>query len=586
MAEEIHFSVNTRLTRLLGETYRSSEAAIKELVDNAWDADAQNVWIELPSPLTGECVSVSDDGTGMTEQEIRNEYLNIASDKRTRTGDRTPRLKRKIKGRKGIGKFAGLTIASKMKIETVARKLKCTLILDKIALIENQNDLEIVPLPFEIHSAGEGEIGTKVILSELDTRLNFPTPDRLREILIAEYGREYDFKVFVEGTQLSVQDLKGASRETCATLPEAGNVGLRFIITDGSKSIKSPGIVVKVDGKAVGKPILFGLDDDDEIPTKLAKRVYGEVELSGMEGMVTADWGGIIENSKAYIETAEYIREKVKESLIETHASEMRLQRARLQKKINERLKHLPEYRKEFANQALQRILRRYYNESDDRIEAIVDVALDAMEHDSYWIVLEQIRQSSSGDVGNFAVALEQFGLLELSTMAVQSARRIEFLDLLEKLAENPETLEINMHIAIEASLWLLGRNYSTISSNKTLKSVVDAYCDQKYSGERESKRPDLLLSQDNRDRYILIEFKRPSHAINRDDVAQAEKYRDDLSHRFSTSTTMDIILLGKGRVPGLDANRLAHGITIQSYFGLISQARSELTWLLDNLSS
>jgi hypothetical protein len=36
----VHFSVDTKLTRLLGETY-SSEVALKELVDNAWDADAR-----------------------------------------------------------------------------------------------------------------------------------------------------------------------------------------------------------------------------------------------------------------------------------------------------------------------------------------------------------------------------------------------------------------------------------------------------------------------------------------------------------------------------------------------------------------
>jgi hypothetical protein len=33
MRKNVNFSVDTRLTRLLGETYRSSEIAIKELVD-------------------------------------------------------------------------------------------------------------------------------------------------------------------------------------------------------------------------------------------------------------------------------------------------------------------------------------------------------------------------------------------------------------------------------------------------------------------------------------------------------------------------------------------------------------------------
>jgi len=41
-----HFKIDPRLAALLGETYRSTEQALKELVDNAWDAD--NVWINLP----------------------------------------------------------------------------------------------------------------------------------------------------------------------------------------------------------------------------------------------------------------------------------------------------------------------------------------------------------------------------------------------------------------------------------------------------------------------------------------------------------------------------------------------------------
>ena len=40
-----YFSVDTKLAKLLGETYPSTEAALKELLDNAWDFDADTVWI-------------------------------------------------------------------------------------------------------------------------------------------------------------------------------------------------------------------------------------------------------------------------------------------------------------------------------------------------------------------------------------------------------------------------------------------------------------------------------------------------------------------------------------------------------------
>jgi hypothetical protein len=582
----VHFSVDTKLTRLLGETYRSSEVALKELVDNAWDADARSVRIVLPDPLAPQTIVVEDDGTGMTSQELRNEYLNIASDKRSRIGKETPGLNRKVKGRKGIGKFAGLMIAERMQIESVARGKKCTLIIDKKELIENESDLEKVPLSLDEAAAEKGLVGTKITLSLLDDSLNFPTPDRLREVLIYEYGREDSFKVYVNGAPLSVQDVPGTASQLNTTLPTAGKVDLQFTIADGKKLPRSPGIILKVGGKAVGKPKLFGLDEDEEIPAKLARKVYGEVEITGMEDYVTADWGGIIENSKAYQEAEALIKAEVKKQLQATHAKEMGLQKARLQRQIQARLQKLPENRRRFAEEAVHRILRRFYGETIERIETIVEVALDAMEHDAYWEVLDRINQAREADVGSFAEALEQFGLVELSTIGTQAAYRRSFLDFLDQLVQNAATLEKDAHKAIENNLWMLGRKYSMMSSNVTLKSVIGTYCDSTFKGNRASKRPDLLLSQDYGDSYLLIEFKRPSHPVTRDDVAQAEKYRDDLSSRLAPTSKMDIMLIGKGRTPTMDANQLLDTIAIHSYVSIISSARAEMDWLITSLAA
>lgn len=83
---KVNFQVDTRLAKLLAENYRSSERALKELIDNAWDADADYINITLPRPLTNDPVVVYDDGSGMTEQELLKEYLYIASDRRQRRG--------------------------------------------------------------------------------------------------------------------------------------------------------------------------------------------------------------------------------------------------------------------------------------------------------------------------------------------------------------------------------------------------------------------------------------------------------------------------------------------------------------------
>ena len=51
---QLRFQVDSRLATLLSQEYPSSERALKELVDNAWDADAEHVSVNLPKPLSGE----------------------------------------------------------------------------------------------------------------------------------------------------------------------------------------------------------------------------------------------------------------------------------------------------------------------------------------------------------------------------------------------------------------------------------------------------------------------------------------------------------------------------------------------------
>jgi len=91
MGKAARFGVDPKLTALLGATYSSTEKALKELIDNAWDADASAVNIRLPDTLT-ETISnveivVQDDGTGMTEEEVRSIYLQIANDRMSRSKD-------------------------------------------------------------------------------------------------------------------------------------------------------------------------------------------------------------------------------------------------------------------------------------------------------------------------------------------------------------------------------------------------------------------------------------------------------------------------------------------------------------------
>ena len=52
MQKFAHFRVDPKLAHVLGESYTSSEKALKELIDNAWDAEATEVHVTAPNILT------------------------------------------------------------------------------------------------------------------------------------------------------------------------------------------------------------------------------------------------------------------------------------------------------------------------------------------------------------------------------------------------------------------------------------------------------------------------------------------------------------------------------------------------------
>jgi hypothetical protein len=583
MSEKANFKVDPRLASLLGETYRSTEHAVKELVDNSWDADAPTISITLPDPMTVNSIVIEDTGTGMTEQELRNEYLVVANDRRSRKGDRTKQFRRLVKGRKGIGKFAGLMVANIMEIETTARGKRTRVIISREDLLNASRDLERIDLPLTVVTADQAASGTKVTLSGLSDRYEFPLPEKLKTLLITEYGREEDVRICVNGEPIGLDDLPGEHFQKDETIPDAGSVRLNFKVSDGTKSLKQAGIALRVGGKIVGKPGFFGLEDDPEIPPKLLKKLYGEVEADGLSESVTADWGDIVENSKAFHALKPVVQAHLKNAVEEVFKREVSLQRARIQRQINLRLAEMPEHRRRFAQVALEKVMKRFYGESEEKVETVASVILEAFEKDEYWLVMKQIDESKGGDVETFASALEVFGLLDMALMANQAKSRLKVLDDLDDFVHNPATLEKNVHSVIERNLWVLGYDHSLISSNRTLARTIAEYTAAKFTEARASKRPDLFLAQNLRGGYLLIEFKRPSKEIDRQDQRQAQEYRDDLEPKFGE---IEILLLGKGRDVAATQQNDPPRLHVFGYEALISAARTQLDWLLAELKT
>ncbi len=585
MKTSARFSVDPRLSALLGESYTSTERALRELVDNAWDAESRVVEITLPEILSDEPVVISDDGHGMKNQEVRQEYLKIASPRFSRKGERTPNLDRKVKGRRGIGKFSGLTVGDEMEIVTRAQGVETTLIISKELLLEAGKDIEEVDLPISHVPCDPEAHGTTITIRKLNPRLNFPQPDKLREQVAYDYGREMGFQVKINGEPVLRHDVQGVTFTKEYEMPDGTKAEAIWTVTEKPLPGRKAGLILRSGEKSVGKPHHWGLEQDEQLSDRLRNRVVGEVKVGSDTIELTASGGDVIESDKGLQQLTAAIQEDVKTSLTEIHGKEVALAKGRWTQTMKRRLEAVPEHRRAIAEEKLERLISRSYQEGEkeERITILINLVLDALEMDEYWTVCREIEDAEKSDVFIFAHALDKFGLSDLAFIAHQADRRRAFLDGLDDLAKDPKTTEAQMHTALQHNLWIFGNEYSLMSSNRQLQTIVRDFTDKAYAGSDAADRPDLLLAANVENRHLLIEFKRPSVPVGRDAEHQAVTYADTLTGQLGVE--LDILVVGGSVDPRLQMAYSGRKTRFLSYRAVIANARTQLEWLIKQLN-
>ncbi|GAA5132752.1 hypothetical protein GCM10023213_01390 [Prosthecobacter algae] len=582
MQKSVHFRVDPKLAHVLGENYTSSEKALKELIDNAWDAEATEIHVTVPNILTDSPIIVQDNGSGMKTAEVESEYLNIASPRFSRKGDRTPNLNRTVKGRKGIGKFAGLILACEMELITQAAGKRTRVLISKLVLMEALGDLEKVPLPLDVADSDAPDAkGTTITLRNLNPKLSHIQPDKLKELLALDYGREPSFVIFVNGERVFHHDIQGEKFQTEITLPNGLIAKVSYTIAKNPLPTRIVGLILRVGGKSIGNPHLFGLENDEALSDRLRRRIVGEINLPADSLELTAAGGDVIESDKGFEMLMQIIPAELKRNLEATHKREFDLAKGRLTQAMNRRLENVPEHRRAIAEERITRLMQRSFQEGEklERIEALVALVLDALEIDEYWTVCQHVHEAEKVDVFHFATALEEFGLCDLAFMGTQAKRRLEFLDGLDRLANDPKTSEAQMHKALATNLWVFGPEYSLMASNRQLRTIIEDYI-----GSDATDRPDLFLAGNVLKQHLLIEFKKPTLTVGRDAENQAKKYADTLTGKLGMS--LEILIIGGEVDAKLVDEYTGKKTNFASYRAVISTAKTQLERMLKELAS
>ena len=114
---DFKLKVSPRMLELLSkDLYTNMYFVLAELIANAYDADAENVYVYI----SDNEIRVEDDGNGMSADNLDDKYLVVGGESRDCEANAKTSSKKRLKmGRKGVGKLAALCISKGFKLITV-----------------------------------------------------------------------------------------------------------------------------------------------------------------------------------------------------------------------------------------------------------------------------------------------------------------------------------------------------------------------------------------------------------------------------------------------------------------------------------
>ncbi len=151
--------------------YSTLPPVLSELIANSYDADATEIKVELHDTEEKRIV-VSDNGMGMSVQDIQEKFLVIGRNRREHGEEVTPKG-RQVIGKKGIGKLSFFGIVKTITVDTVKEGKRNVFTMDWSDLMNSTNGQYRITPEITDEDTRENTTGTKITLTNISRETNF-----------------------------------------------------------------------------------------------------------------------------------------------------------------------------------------------------------------------------------------------------------------------------------------------------------------------------------------------------------------------------------------------------------------------------
>lgn len=186
-------------------------------------------------------------------------------------------------------------------------------------------------------------------------------------------------------------------------------------------------------------------------------------------------------------------------------------------------------------------------------------------------LILKRLGESKNQELITFASLLKDLKLNQVSMLSSLVYQKLKIIDLLEDLTCNKEIKEDRIHELFENNIWLSGKNFEIVQSDKPLSE----YLSEKISKDSETqKRPDLIVKKiPYTEEIILIELKAPSIKLRAEHIGQVLGYKAIIEQNKPSVKEIHCFLYGYEKSPTFTKSK---DVVIKTFSEIIAELREE----------
>ena len=532
--EPLEMKIELTVIEDLGiKLYGHLPPVISEMVANAWDADATTVEISLDDGDIAKSskIVVKDNGHGMSYDEIGKHYLRVGRKKRDEDGsDETP-LGRRVMGRKGIGKLSVFGIATNAEIKTVRKGRKSVFQMNVNDMLEHARTHGTYRPRTTIRDEPAPEAnGTTITLTGLKRKTKIDAKSIKRDIAkhFSVIGDNFQVSVNKEwilpSDKFKRDDLEQEWPIHECLVPDkpewtvSGWIGATKQPLDG----KYCGVAITARGKLIQSPTMFEIKsggkfsysyltgeisaeffdmDEDFISTNRQSLIWDTPQ-----GEALKDWGAAT-------------LKKISEELVQKRKTKREVV-IRKDPEIESWLGSLTAPAKKRADKIIQIVTSGERADNNKRIE-LVRFAMASFEQSVFLEMMEQI--GDHPDPISLLEVFKEWDVVEAREMERLVVGRLKAIKQLGKHIDENAREVPTLHTYFKNWPWILEPTWTKWQDEVRFSKLL------------KEKYPELKLGEADRridfvsigvgDTIHVVELKRPSHSVNKDDVIQLIDY-------------------------------------------------------------